>query len=135
MTCIETFGVERSFFGTNWPVDRLFSSYVDVLDAYEAIIAGFSPDEQVALLSGNAERIFRYSAQGPPGPGQLAHFIQGRSSLGGSQLAMGAWRGSSIQQNRPFVSPPASEVSRRTSATAFSGGSPPVSSTQSAQEM
>ena len=31
---IELFGVERSFFGTNWPVDRLFSSYGDVLDAY-----------------------------------------------------------------------------------------------------
>jgi len=59
LTCIDTFGVERSFFGTNWPVDRLFSSYVDVLDAYEAIAAGFSHEEQVALLSGNAERIFR----------------------------------------------------------------------------
>jgi predicted TIM-barrel fold metal-dependent hydrolase len=59
MTCIETFGVERSFFGTNWPVDRLYSSYGDVVDAYQAIISGFSQDEQVALLSGNAERIFR----------------------------------------------------------------------------
>jgi predicted TIM-barrel fold metal-dependent hydrolase len=59
LTCIETFGMERSFFGTNWPVDRLYSSYVDVLDAYGEIIAGFSRDEQVALFSGNAERIFR----------------------------------------------------------------------------
>jgi len=59
MTCIETFGVERSFFGTNWPVDRLYSSYGDVIDAYAAIISGFSHDEQVALFSGNAERIFR----------------------------------------------------------------------------
>ena len=59
LTCIETFGVERSFFGTNWPVDRLYSSYGDVLDAFEEIIKGFSPDERVALFSGNAERIFR----------------------------------------------------------------------------
>jgi predicted TIM-barrel fold metal-dependent hydrolase len=59
MTCIETFGVERSFFGTNWPVDRLYSSYGDVVDAYAAIISGFGADEQVALFSGNAERIFR----------------------------------------------------------------------------
>ena len=59
MTCIETFGVERSFFGTNWPVDRLYSSYGDVLDAYAEIISGFSRDEQVAMSSGNAERIFR----------------------------------------------------------------------------
>jgi predicted TIM-barrel fold metal-dependent hydrolase len=59
LTCIETFGVERSFFGSNWPVDRLYSSYGDVIDAFAEIISGFSPDEQVALFSGNAERIFR----------------------------------------------------------------------------
>jgi predicted TIM-barrel fold metal-dependent hydrolase len=59
LTCIEAFGVERSFFGTNWPVDRLYSSYGDVLDAYAQIISDFSREEQVALFSGNAERIFR----------------------------------------------------------------------------
>jgi predicted TIM-barrel fold metal-dependent hydrolase len=59
LTCIELFGVERSFFGTNWPVDRLYSSYPDVLDAYQEIIKDFSEDEQVALFSANAERIFR----------------------------------------------------------------------------
>jgi predicted TIM-barrel fold metal-dependent hydrolase len=56
---IEAFGVERCFFGTNWPVDRLYSSYGDVLDAYWELIADFSPDEQRALFSGNAKRIFR----------------------------------------------------------------------------
>ena len=59
LACIEEFGVERSFFGTNWPVDRLFSSYGDVLDAYVEIIADFSPDEQHALFTGNAKRVFR----------------------------------------------------------------------------
>jgi predicted TIM-barrel fold metal-dependent hydrolase len=59
MACIEAFGVERSFFGTNWPVDRLYSSYGDVVDAYAQIVSGFTHDEQVALFSGNAERIFR----------------------------------------------------------------------------
>jgi predicted TIM-barrel fold metal-dependent hydrolase len=59
LTCIEAFGADRSFFGTNWPVDRLFSSYGDVLDAYAEIISEFSPTEQRALFSGNANRIFR----------------------------------------------------------------------------
>ncbi len=59
LTCIETFGVERSIFGTNWPVDRMYSSYPDVVNAYAEIIKDFSQDEQVALFSGNAERIFR----------------------------------------------------------------------------
>jgi predicted TIM-barrel fold metal-dependent hydrolase len=59
MHCIETFGVERCFFGTNWPVDKLFSPYKDVVDAYAEIIRDFSEDEQVALFSGNAEKLFR----------------------------------------------------------------------------
>ena len=45
--------------GTNWPVDRLYSSYGDVLEAYETIISDFSDGEQTALFSANAERIFR----------------------------------------------------------------------------
>ena len=57
--CIDAFGVERSFFGTNWPVDRLYSSYGDVLDAYAEIIGDFSKDEQRALFSENAKRVFR----------------------------------------------------------------------------
>ncbi len=57
--CLEAFGVERTVFGTNWPVDRLFSSYPDVVDAYASIIADLTPAEQSALFSGNAERIFR----------------------------------------------------------------------------
>ena len=59
MHCIESFGVERTVFGTNWPVDRLFSSYPDVIDAYAEIIFGFSPAEQAAMFRGNAERYFR----------------------------------------------------------------------------
>ncbi|WP_028922239.1 amidohydrolase family protein [Pseudonocardia acaciae] len=59
LACIEAFGVERSFFGTNWPVDRIYSSYGDVLDAYAEIIADFSEDERRALFGENARRIFR----------------------------------------------------------------------------
>jgi len=56
---IEAFGTDRVVFGTNWPVDRMFSSYPDVVNAYAEIIAGFSRPEQVAMFSGNAERLFR----------------------------------------------------------------------------
>lgn len=56
---IDAFGVERVVFGTNWPVDRLFSSYPDVINAYAEIIAPFSLDERIKMFSGNAERIFR----------------------------------------------------------------------------
>jgi predicted TIM-barrel fold metal-dependent hydrolase len=56
---IEAFGVERCFFGTNWPLDRLRSSYGDLVGAYAEIVADFTPEEQRALLSGNARRVFR----------------------------------------------------------------------------
>ena len=59
LECIETFGVKRTIFGTNWPLDRLYSSYGDVLDAYAAVVEDFSADEQHDLFAGNAERIFR----------------------------------------------------------------------------
>jgi len=59
--CIEAFGVERSFFASNWPVDRLYSSYGDILAAYDELIADFGDDERQALFAGNAERIFRLS--------------------------------------------------------------------------
>ena len=57
-TCLEFWGPQRAFFGSNWPVDRLFSSYGDVLDAYAELIADFSPAEQRALFSENARRVF-----------------------------------------------------------------------------
>jgi predicted TIM-barrel fold metal-dependent hydrolase len=66
LSCVEAFGVERSFFGTNWPVDRLFSSYGDVVDAYAQIISDFSDDEQRALFSGTADRVFRLDGPREP---------------------------------------------------------------------
>ena len=58
MYCIETFGVERCFFASNWPVDWLFSTYDAVVDAYTEITAELSHDEQVALFSKNAEVLY-----------------------------------------------------------------------------
>ena len=59
LACIELWGTTRSFFGTNWPVDRIYSSYGDVLDAYDEIIGDFAEDEREALFNGNASRVFR----------------------------------------------------------------------------
>lgn len=58
MECIDAWGVDRAFFGTNWPLDRLFSSYGDVLAAYSELIEDLSASEQAALCSGTADRVF-----------------------------------------------------------------------------
>jgi predicted TIM-barrel fold metal-dependent hydrolase len=59
LECIDAWSVDRAFFGTNWPLDRLFSSYGDVIDAYAEITACFSAPERTKLFRANAERIFR----------------------------------------------------------------------------
>ena len=59
MHCVETFGIERCFFGSNWPVDWLFSTYDAVVDAYTEISSEFSHEEQMAMFSKNAEILYK----------------------------------------------------------------------------
>lgn len=59
LSSLEAFGAERIVMGTNWPVDRMFSSYPDVINAYAEIISDLSRADQTKLFSANAERIFR----------------------------------------------------------------------------
>lgn len=56
---IEIFGTGRCLFASNFPVDRLFSSYAAVWAAYDEITREFSADERAALFCGNAERVYR----------------------------------------------------------------------------
>ena len=55
----ETFGTERSCFGTNWPVDKMYSDYRTRIAAYWDIVAQYGADEQAAFLAGNADRVYR----------------------------------------------------------------------------
>jgi len=56
---IDTFGVERAMFASNFPVDRLFGSYEDLWRAYASIVADASVAEKDALFRHNAERVYR----------------------------------------------------------------------------
>lgn len=56
---IELFGVDRAMFGSNFPVDRLYSSFDALYGAFETIVADFSEDEQDRLFRANALRIYR----------------------------------------------------------------------------
>ena len=56
--CIELFGTERSLFATNWPVDSLWSTYGEVVNAFREITNGLTDAEIDALFSGNSERIY-----------------------------------------------------------------------------
>lgn len=56
---LDTFGIERAMFASNFPVDRLFCSYEALWHAYARIVAGVSDDERRQLFFANAERIYR----------------------------------------------------------------------------
>jgi predicted TIM-barrel fold metal-dependent hydrolase len=56
---IAIFGTDRSMFASNFPVDRAFSSFDVLYDAFKSITAGFSDSERRALFHDNAERIYR----------------------------------------------------------------------------
>jgi predicted TIM-barrel fold metal-dependent hydrolase len=56
---IDTFGVERAMFASNFPVDRLFGSYAKLWNAYASIVGGASDAERDALFVRNAERLYR----------------------------------------------------------------------------
>ncbi|TBY72509.1 hypothetical protein E0H51_26065 [Rhizobium leguminosarum bv. viciae] len=56
---IGAFGVERAMFASNFPVDKLFSSYDAIWTAFKEITAGYSASERSALFHDNAERLYR----------------------------------------------------------------------------
>jgi predicted TIM-barrel fold metal-dependent hydrolase len=56
---IDAFGVDRTMFASNFPVDRLFGSYAKLWLAYASIVGGASEAEQAALFVRNAERMYR----------------------------------------------------------------------------
>lgn len=58
-SCVEAFGPDRCVLGSNWPVDRLYSSYDVIMDLYRKYISHLSDSEQAKILSENAARIFK----------------------------------------------------------------------------
>lgn len=59
MTCVEAFGPDRIVLGSNWPIDRLYSSYDVIMDLYREYVGGYTVDEQAKMLAGNARSLYR----------------------------------------------------------------------------
>lgn len=62
--CLEAFGPSRCMVGSNWPLDRLCSSYDVITDVYRAAVADLTIDEQRQVLSGTAARVYALNAVG-----------------------------------------------------------------------
>jgi predicted TIM-barrel fold metal-dependent hydrolase len=56
---LDAFGVERCMFGSNFPVDKLYSSYAELVRAMELLTSTLSPGERQAFFHDNAVRVYR----------------------------------------------------------------------------
>lgn len=57
--CLEVFGPDRCMIGSNWPLDRLCSSYDAILDHYRGFVATLSEAEQRRVLADTAREVYR----------------------------------------------------------------------------
>jgi predicted TIM-barrel fold metal-dependent hydrolase len=55
---VECFGPQRCMFGSNFPIERLWTSYGELVRVFKRCIDGYSAAERTALLSGTARRVY-----------------------------------------------------------------------------
>ncbi len=56
---LQSFGVQRILFGSNFPIDRLYGGYQALYARYLALCEGLPPVDLQALCAGNAARVYR----------------------------------------------------------------------------
>ena len=56
---IDIFGPDRCLFGSNFPIEKLWTSYGALVAAFRHSIADLSATERAAILRGNARRLYR----------------------------------------------------------------------------
>jgi len=57
--CVDCFGVERSMFGSDFPVGRLWTTFDAIFDGFKESVSDMSETEKEALFYGNAKRLYR----------------------------------------------------------------------------
>jgi predicted TIM-barrel fold metal-dependent hydrolase len=56
---VELFGPERCMFGSNFPIEKLWTTYEEVVRVTTECLAGLSAGEQRAVLHDTADRVYR----------------------------------------------------------------------------
>ena len=56
---VESFGVKRCMFGSNFPVDKRWKGYREVLEAVETALPEMTDSEREDVLVGTAVRVYR----------------------------------------------------------------------------
>ncbi len=56
---LDIFGPQRCIFGSNLPIEKLWTTYADIIRVTESSLAGLSPGERRAVMHDNAARVYR----------------------------------------------------------------------------
>lgn len=56
---VQLFGPERCLFGSNFPIEKLWASYDELIAAHRAALASYPPADQEMILAGTAMKVYR----------------------------------------------------------------------------
>jgi predicted TIM-barrel fold metal-dependent hydrolase len=56
---VAMFGAERCLFGSNFPIEKLWTNYRELVDTHRAAAASLRPEQRDAIFGGTAMRIYR----------------------------------------------------------------------------
>jgi predicted TIM-barrel fold metal-dependent hydrolase len=56
---IQIFGIDRTIYGSNFPLEKLWCSYADLMAAYRKVMSEYSPQDQRKVFHDNAVRFYR----------------------------------------------------------------------------
>ena len=56
---IQIFGIERTIYGSNFPLEKLHASYAELIGAYRTVLSEYSEDEQRRVFNDKAMRFYR----------------------------------------------------------------------------
>ncbi|MCA3628999.1 MAG: amidohydrolase family protein, partial [Methylobacterium sp.] len=56
---IAMFGAGRCLFGSNFPIEKLWTTYADLISAHRAAVASLSAGEQAQIFTGTARQTYK----------------------------------------------------------------------------
>ncbi|MEL7302613.1 MAG: amidohydrolase family protein [Pseudomonadota bacterium] len=56
---VAIFGADRCLYGSNFPIEKIWTGYGDLFDAFQAATKDFSNNDRDAIFRGNAARVYR----------------------------------------------------------------------------
>jgi predicted TIM-barrel fold metal-dependent hydrolase len=55
---VAIFGAERCLFGSNFPIEKLWTTYRELVEAHRAAAASLRPDQRDAIFGNTAMRVY-----------------------------------------------------------------------------